>query len=339
MIELVAKYLSGNASEEEKIQVEEWRNENSEEFLAFSEAWTAAGSQAFDTAGAREKVMGRIASQKRFSSSVDQSIETHTTRRFGIRWWGIAASIVALLGLGYFLFDGGKLTLDRVANADGMVLVETGADETRDITLPDGSKVAMSENSSLIYPEVFGEERKVSFSGRGFFDIVADAEHPFFVETVEALVTVVGTSFQVKTEAEAKYSEVIVETGIVSLTKKPEVNKASTAVEIELSPGEVGVVRREGGGVAKSKNLDQNYLAWKTNQMVFNKTAINEVAATLHDVYKVDVTYSSEIANCRLTATFNKKPIGEVMEVISQTFGFEVIKSKGSYEIRGKGCR
>ena len=57
MIELLAKYLSGNASLEEQQQVEEWRNENQEEFLSFSEAWSATDVKSFDVEKARQHLL------------------------------------------------------------------------------------------------------------------------------------------------------------------------------------------------------------------------------------------------------------------------------------------
>ncbi|CAD5281102.1 MULTISPECIES: FecR family protein [unclassified Imperialibacter] len=334
MIELLAKYLSGNASLEEQQQVEEWRNENQEEFLSFSEAWSATDVKSFDVEKARGSVMGRISTQKNFAQVREPA------SGFSGKIWAVAASIVVLLGIGYFLFVGSGANTSDEITVDGWVVVETDAGESKDVKLSDGSVVAMSEMSRLSYPTQFADERRVVFNGKAFFDITPDPDHAFKVETIEALVTVVGTSFQVKTESEAKYSEVIVETGVVSLTKKPQPNVAERPIKVELFPGETGVVRREGQGVSKSKNMNQNYLAWKTNKMVFKQTSMKEVVNTLNEVYKADIRLANkDIGDCRLTATFDGKPISEVMEVISQTFSFEVTGSKNKYEIDGKACR
>ena len=334
MIELVAKYLSGNASLDEQRRVEEWRNENSEEFLAMSEAWSASNVEVFSPGEAQAAVMARIATQSRFDGGAPGGTN------FSLRNLGIAASIALVLGVAYFFFAGGNTSSTDSLVVDGWVVVETDASEKREVTLPDGSVVSLSERSSVSFPEQFADERKVVFNGKAFFDIAPDSEHPFKVETTEALITVVGTSFQVKTEQTAKYSEVIVETGVVTLTKRPQPNVAEKAVKVELFPGESGVVRRESGGVAKSKNMNQNYLAWKTNKIVFNRTKMSEVVETLNEVYGVEVTLlNREIANCRLTATFDGKPVSEVMEVVGQTFDFEIASSKGKFEINGKACQ
>ncbi len=332
MMDVVAKYLSGNANLDEQKQVEEWRDGNPEEFLALSEAWSFSGTTKFDAEAAKKAVLNRISNQRIFDSGGSApSKQSYWT-------WVAAASVLILLGIGYFAYFSSGSS-DSVLNPTGWEVVETGSNETREVKLSDGSVVSLSEQSVLSYPTSFESERKVTLSGKAFFDIVPNASQPFKVETFEAVVTVLGTSFQVKTEEEAKYSEVIVETGKVSLTKKPQANVAERAVKIDLAPGEVGIVKRESKGVSKAKNSNQNYLAWKTNKIVFDKTSLRDVAATLHDVYKVDVQFSSStIANCRLTATFEKKPIEEVMEVISQTFGYEITNRKANYLITGSSC-
>jgi len=334
MIELLAKYLSGNASLEERQQIEEWRNENPEEFLSFSEAWEASHIASFDAQKAKASVMGRISAQQKFKENAS------ATKGVSFKVWAVAASLVLLVGLAYFFYSGGIGLSGADEVADGWATATTGKGESKDVKLSDGSVVSMTGSSTLRYPLEFGEERRVVFEGKAFFDITPDAAHAFKVETADALVTVVGTSFQVKTEAEARYSEVTVETGIVSLTKKPQPNVAEKPVKIDLYPGETGVVKRETRGVSKTKNLNQNYLAWKTNKMVFNKASMKEVVATISEVYDVEVKLASnDLADCRLTATFDKKPIREVMEVISQTFSFDVKASKNTYEISGKACR
>lgn len=331
MMELVAKYLSGNANEEEKRQIEEWRNENPEEFLSCQETWAATGFQSFDVAAGRAAVFSRIETQKKF--------DTPKSGTFGLKWLGIAAAIALLLGASYIFFYSNSDSVG-VSSPEGWVLVETRAGETRDVNLPDGSVVTLNEASTISYSQDFASNRNVNFAGTAFFEIVPDKEHPFKVETAEAVVTVLGTSFQVRAEKQVQYSEVIVETGLVSLTKKPQPNVAEKPVKIELNAGEVGVVKRAGGGVAKSKNRDVNYLAWKTHKMIFNKTSMKDVASTLAKVYKVEINFDNkEIENCKLTATFDKKPVEEVIEVISQTFGFEVASSAGKFTLNGKACR
>lgn len=329
-MELVAKYLSGNANDEEKRQVEEWRIENPEEFLSYSEAWSASGLQAYELASARENVMRRIANQQRF--------EQQTYRQTGFRWAWIAAAVVLVAGASWFFVTGiGSGDAGQAVDA-GWMVVKTGAEETKEIELADGSVVSLNEASSLSYPAAFSDRRSVKLSGTAFFEIKPDKDHPFTVETPEAVVTVLGTSFQVKTAQ--NYSEVIVETGLVSIAKKPQQNKAEKSVKINLAPGEMGVVRSSGGGVAKTKNKDQNYLAWKTRRMVFSKTPMKDVAATLSSVYKVEVKLENkEIGDCRLTATFDKKEVKEIVEVISQTFGFEVAASSDRYVLKGMGCK
>ena len=50
------------------------------------------------------------------------------------------------------------------------------------IVLPDGSKVWVNAGSTLTYPSIFGEERRVKLNGEAFFE-VAKGTLPFIVST------------------------------------------------------------------------------------------------------------------------------------------------------------
>ena len=57
-------------------------------------------------------------------------------------------------------------------------------------TLPDGTIVWLNANSSLQYdPMMDGNERDVVLQGEAYFDVKADAEHPFNVKTPYMTVT------------------------------------------------------------------------------------------------------------------------------------------------------
>ena len=49
---------------------------------------------------------------------------------------------------------------------------------TTTVDLPDGSKVYLNSESSLIYPSSFsGEKRNVQLKGEAFFEVQKDPEH------------------------------------------------------------------------------------------------------------------------------------------------------------------
>ena len=66
------------------------------------------------------------------------------------------------------------------------------------LTLPDSSKVWLNAGSTLKYPTAFTSNvREVEMSGEAYFEVHADKEHPFIVNTGDLKVTATGTAFNI----------------------------------------------------------------------------------------------------------------------------------------------
>lgn len=322
MTEKLAKYFSGNATAEEVLQIKEWRNanrENSEEFFQYSNAWNHIKPSKEDTKGAYANILSQIEADDEISIAQKPSFASYLK---------YAAILILGIGVSYFVYN------SELNFGSNKVAVQTTEKQTQNVTLPDGSKVYLSENSTVSYLNDFkGETREVILKGKAFFDITRNENKPFIVKTDNSEIKVLGTSFLVDTHL-GKNTEVVVKTGKVSVAKK---SKSIEKEIIELSPGEVGLVKNQ---VKKSLNTNQNYLSWQTKIIDFDRSQMSEVVKTLEEVYFVDINLSdADINNCTLSAKFDHREIDVVMEIISQTFGLGLQqKGKNKFILSGVGC-
>ena len=139
-----------------------------------------------------------------------------------VSWLRIAALFILVAGaglIGYQVFNNEKVEEVLVAS-QALPVVDT---------LPDGSVVTLNKNSSLNYPSKFkGNKRAIALKGEAFFNVTPDKENPFVINVNDVEIKVVGTSFNVRSENGV--TEVIVETGVVQVTRN---NKM-----VELRPAE-----------------------------------------------------------------------------------------------------
>lgn len=91
-----------------------------------------------------------------------------------------------------------------------------------EVELPDGSIVLLNKNSEISYPSKF-EERNVQLTGEAFFEVTPNPTKPFKVISGENEITVLGTSFNVKSTSESM--EVEVSTGEVEMKSPKGKNK------------------------------------------------------------------------------------------------------------------
>ena len=152
------------------------------------------------------------------------------------------------------------------------------------------------------------------------------------VITNDATVRVLGTSFQVIGEDD--FTEVSVESGLVSLAK----NNSRNGMSLNLEKGEMGMITKNNQGIVKRKILDKNFLAWKSGVISFEGMKAIDVIKTINDVYNVTISMNEELFNCKLTAQFNQKSLDEVLQILSVTFDWNYEINDNKVIISGEGC-
>lgn len=93
-------------------------------------------------------------------------------------------------------------------------------------TLEDGSVVFLAKETSIRYPEHFvSDKREVSLQGDAFFDVAKNRERPFWIDTEQVKIEVLGTAFSVKSVEDAPF-RLSVQRGTVRVTLKKGIRNA-----------------------------------------------------------------------------------------------------------------
>jgi len=121
------------------------------------------------------------------------------------------------------------------------VSVRTAPGEQTVVTLPDGSTAELNGGTTLSYPRGFAawpgveaSARRVSLDGEAFFS-VSEQDRPFRVETANARVEVLGTSFNVRTRTtdDVADTRVVVASGRVRLTSAGATERDTASVTLD----------------------------------------------------------------------------------------------------------
>lgn len=203
-------------------------------------------------------------------------------------------------------------------------------------TLPDGTLVSLNSNTKLKYPKKFGRStREVTIEGEAFFEVKPNKNKPFIIHAGNAQIKVLGTSFNVNAYPESKLVEVTVETGRVQVLNKTD--KSVQTNELILTPGDKGTLIYESNSLRKTLNQNPNFLAWKTHNLIFKATSLDEVIQDLAKVYQVDIRIAdSNLNKLLLTAQFNNYSLDFILEVIETTFKIETQKVDGQYILKAR---
>ncbi len=319
MYSRLARYFAGQATPEEEVAVQQWREESGENKDAFDEAaqlWKSSGDHqplVFDTEAAWQKVQAALA-------VTGEPQQGKVVKLFNWKKAIAAAAVLVIILAGGWWFLSTKSNQQHIiADIDG-----------KEVLLEDGSKIYLRKGTSLDYPKNFKKNiRAVALSGHAFFEIAKNPEKPFMITAAETEVKVLGTSFSVNTID--KKVEVIVKTGRVQFT-----SLANPATNVVLTPGERAVFVN--GNFSKQKNTDINFDAWQTHQLVFSNTALEEVIKAINGYYQVHLRLKAkdrqQLSAAVVTTTFNNQSLESVIKELELITSFRIRKlNETDYEV------
>ncbi|MBN2485076.1 MAG: FecR domain-containing protein [Bacteroidales bacterium] len=316
-IELLSKYLAGEASFDEKQAIDSWRlsgEENKKEFDAFAKLWNASG---------QVSTLSNInldTEWKRLENAISPA--RAKTISFA-RILQVAATIAVLTVLSFIGYKFTSVKTEK-SPADGLSI----------IGLPDGSTVSLNAGSKITYKKGFGTtHRNLSLKGEGYFEVAKNAGTPFSVSVNEATVRVVGTKFNIKAYKNTPEVKVLVTDGTVKLYESGQPQK-----QIILNAGESGSYRSAGKTIQKYTVTNLNDISWKTREIVFYNTPLIEVAEVLSNTYHANIVIGEEIKDCPITVNFTKQELPSVLKVLKSTLNLKITIEGNKIKISGEGC-
>jgi ferric-dicitrate binding protein FerR (iron transport regulator) len=326
-IRLITKHLSQEASPEEEAGLQQWlaaAPEHRLEYEALKDIWhtsgTIVGGRTFDKDAAWKKVAPRVSRASpdtSVPSSPAQSQPVHP--RAGLRrsLWprtlAAAGILLLLIGGGWWFY---------VTHRPPPMLRMLASENNQQLSLPDGSLVWLRKGTEIKYQGPFdGQIRQMELNGEAFFQPAADPSRPFRIYTPHAVIEDIGTTFLVK-DGDAG-GEVVVTSGKVKLTGKEDASHP-----LILSPGQKATILRN--KLSVSRLGTSNFMSWKTGQLEFRQTPLEQVVQDISDHYSTPVSVAPELrsAEIKVTARFDNQPLNQVLDEIRLTTGLQTAQEK-----------
>lgn len=201
-----------------------------------------------------------------------------------------AAAAVLLIVTGFFFY---RSTLRNTIDGVYQLEVSTQASQRRQLELPDGSKVWLSPNSKLTYPEQFGKDsRTVNLVGEAFFEVTHDTQHPFIVQSGTVRTKVLGTSFNVSAYPQQAEMDVTLVTGKVAVN----LQNRSELIAATITANQRITVNKEKYSILK---MDYPYAADYLNRRMgifdYKGARLAEVIQDLELQYQTNIQLNPEL--------------------------------------------
>ena len=327
-MDLIAKYLAGEATPEEAMQLDDWLTEP-ENRKIFEQAQKLYRHMPGSTAEVPSMQNEWMHLHDKMNS---RKVSGQKVLRMPVLRYIAAACVVGVIAfISFMLITNTKK--DQTDKMELAVFKTSAGNEVRTDTMPDGSTITINKNSSISYTSAFNTiNREVQLSGESYFDIVPDNTKPFIITVDDLKIKVVGTSFNVRKIPSDKTIEVQVVKGIVKMYTKEK--------EITVIKGQTGIYTRHDHALKLKNTLDVNSIGYATKTFSFTDISLTEVCDYLEKAFNVTIKLDAEkFAECRLTAQFKDKTLTYILDVINATLNTTYTQNSNTIYINGNGCQ
>ncbi|MBY9067456.1 FecR domain-containing protein [Hyphomonas sp. WL0036] len=246
----------------------------------------------------------------------------HAAPRNAARWsagllGAAAACLVIWVSLPVLSFPGRP----ELASIDppAEVLYETATGEVRQVVLEDGSAVTLAGGSRLTVAFADHGRHARLLDGDAYFHVAVDAGRPFWVETEELQVKVLGTQFELINRP--GQSTVSVSEGRVQVSAVQGMSGA------RLGAGERAKVAR-GGGVTVSRVDPERIAVWRDQRLVYNNASLGELILDVNRYRRGGIYLASpDLRDLKVTTTFRTDQIDVAVPAIAASLGLDIVRS------------
>lgn len=197
------------------------------------------------------------------------------------------------------------------------------------LLLEDGSIVWINSGSKLIYPTKFGKNtREIFLEGEAYFEVSADEERPFIVQTKDMNIKVLGTEFNISAYRNEKYLAAVLVHGSIemNLNKQSLFNKK----RITLKPNERALYSPSDNTLQLNEVDTEFYVSWKDGYMKFNNSKLQNIIKQLEKQYAIQISLNdADLLNKTFTGKLDlKQDIDEVINIICATTSLTYTKTE-----------
>jgi ferric-dicitrate binding protein FerR (iron transport regulator) len=315
---LISKFLAGEASPEEAMQLEDWKLQDikhMEQFVQSQKLFAIVNNKSQYLKINKSKAWQHVQSKTYHETKV---IPLYSKFKLQI---GLAASLLLILST-YFLLR------NQSTNSENYSNTITAKNSIKHIALNENSQIDLAPGASLVYNDNFGRtNRKVKLNGSAYFNVKHNEAMPFIVDLGHVFVKDLGTKFEIKLSADTDSIHIKVDEGIVLLF-----DSASNVIEIKASERALYIK-------SSKQLLTNNQLIRDEINLNFENTKLVTVIAQLEEKFITQITLTNtKLNNCVISAKFKDDDLATILDVICETLGLTYEKQSTGFIIKGEAC-
>lgn len=338
--ELLEKYLRGECTDEEVLQVHAWYDafEDDEDLLSYLPA--------------TEKEQLKQVLLERIKSDIDTEVaENRLGRLRNLRFpkatiFYLASLIAAvfIMAFGVLIYIQNKSLANKNPQWAHQVIVNNNTQAYVKQKLPDGSSVWLSPGTVMKYPQAFDKDkREIKMIGEAFFEVTKNPARPFIIYSGAMATRVWGTSFKVNAFENSAVNQVTVLTGKVSVSIPPSYTESLKNAlgmnhalnQVMLLPNQQATYLTSAKTLQKTNITDRSIiLCWKRENVSFNNDPVKNVIEVLNKKFDVNIVADKNIEKYRIKADFSDQNLADILEIMHLSMNITYTIDHGHIQLK-----
>lgn len=215
----------------------------------------------------------------------------------------MAASLLVAIALGWYL----------TSALPEPVLLASASQTIVTHTLSDGTDINLRPHSNLYRISEDDQQVVYRLEGEAFFDVTSNPDRTFSVEAGDALISVLGTEFNINTWGEAV--NVFLREGSVEL------KNLTSGEAVILQPGQAGSVSKANRTIQLNDAVVNEHMDWLENKISFTSMPLSSVVQELEFHFAINIDVPAERRDETLTGPILLDDISIVLDQLSFVMG------------------
>lgn len=297
---LIIDSLTGNISEESRLELDKWltlSDYNRAYFIEIRKVWKSMEiikeSERFDDSLAYQNFRKRIKPAKK-----------------SIRYKVLLYAAAAVLVFGFFSISYFSLYSRLENKGIAEIVVENGSRSKA--VLDDGTIIWLNAGSSIEIDKDFGKkERRIKLYGEAFLNVAKNKKIPFIVQTRAFDIKVHGTSFNVESYNESDNIKVALIEGAIEILP-------DKSASFMLKPNQMAIYNTALKSASIIDNENADAVAWRQNHLIFKDEKFEKIIGDLERKFNVTIINKTNLKNHFFTGDFVKdESLEQILKVMS----------------------
>ena len=292
--DLLQRYVAGDVSEEEALEVAKWIAESDEHLREY-------------------RSVRKLQDVLLWRNEAENVLYKKSSSTASLKYWGVRLLRVAAVVLVVFSITYWWTRREIRQYSAPQQSIHTPNGQRAELILADGTRVWLNSNTTLRYNDFTSANiREVELNGEGYFSVAKNPDKPFIVRTNRYHIKVLGTEFNVSAYASTSVWSASLVRG------KIDIDAADGSRLMELEPNTEAYLEN-GNLMKRGLNASESAFKWRKGQICFDNQSMQNIIRKLESSYDVRIiVHNKNILQSRYTGTFSVRDgVSHILDVLS----------------------